>query len=258
VILEKSQDLRILYWNIRHGGGSRANQIGQAVAGYNPDLIIFGEYRNGPAFTKIRTELDHLGLSCWHATTPTPGLNGLTVATRCFIDQVCQFPDLGGDRHRILQVEVEGISLLCCYFPQGRDKIPVFEFVLNWASSFRNMPALVIGDLNTGKHEIDEVGSTFIVPEYLNRIEATGFVDGWRRFHGPTREYSWYSNFGNGFRIDHAYLSPALLPYVQHVRYSHGERESGLSDHSIMIVELGSARSQEATDSAASPPAQPS
>jgi endonuclease/exonuclease/phosphatase family metal-dependent hydrolase len=52
------------------------------------------------------------------------------------------------------------------------------------------------------------------------------------------REFSWYSTRGNGFRIDHAFLSPALAARAGEIRYSHDERFTGLSDHSALILDL--------------------
>ena len=40
-----------------------------------------------------------------------------------------------------------------------------------------------------------------------------------------------------GYRLDHALVSPRLLPRVTDVHYSHAEREA-ISNHSSLIVEL--------------------
>jgi exonuclease III len=128
--------------------------------------------------------------------------------------------------------------MLACYFPQGAAKIPVFEFVIGWAAQRVQTPALIIGDLNTGKHLLDEVGKTFVVPQYLERLEAIGFVDGWRLFHRDAREFTWFSSKGNGFRVDHVFLSPQLIAVARQVRYSHKERLAGISDHSVLLAEI--------------------
>src|SRR5258708_18096599 len=58
------------------------------------------------------------------------------------------------------------------------------------------------------------------------------FCDLWRRRYPAVREYSWFSTRGNGFRIDHAFLSDGLAARAGTIRYSHEERLAGLSDHS--------------------------
>jgi len=60
----------------------------------------------------------------------------------------------------------------------------------------------------------------------------------WRRRYPDGREFSWYSTRGNGFRIDHAFLSPVLAGRAGAIRYSHDERTSGLSDHSALLLDL--------------------
>lgn len=73
----------------------------------------------------------------------------------------------------------------------------------------------------------------------MDRIAKAGFVDLWRRANRDGREFTWFSNKGNGFRLDHAFASRAVADRVKEVRYSHAEREvKGLSDHSALIVEL--------------------
>jgi exodeoxyribonuclease-3 len=56
-------------------------------------------------------------------------------------------------------------------------------------------------------------------------------------------ECTWYSKLkggarGNGFRLDHAFATPSLVPRITTCRYSHVVREAEISDHSIMIVEI--------------------
>ncbi len=68
-----------------------------------------------------------------------------------------------------------------------------------------------------------------------------GFEEAWRSLNGDKREYTWRSNRGNGFRIDHAFLSRALRGRLIDARYSHRERDSKISDHSLMIVDFASA-----------------
>lgn len=64
------------------------------------------------------------------------------------------------------------------------------------------------------------------------------------RLHNPGPiEFTWYSTLkggmlSNGFRLDHAFATPPLWPRNSACRYSHREREAGISDHSVVIVEV--------------------
>jgi exonuclease III len=98
--------------------------------------------------------------------------------------------------------------------------------------------SLLLGDFNTGKHYLDEAAATFTCSEYFEQLETQGWVDVWRHRNPRAREYTWYSSAGNGFRLDHAFLSPPLLPQVCRVVYSHREREAAVSDHSGLVLDI--------------------
>jgi exonuclease III len=98
--------------------------------------------------------------------------------------------------------------------------------------------ALAIGDFNTCRAYVDEPGAIDKCAHFMDRVAALGFCDLWRQRYPEGREFSWYSHRGNGFRIDHAFLSTALARRAGPIRYSHEERLSGLSDHSALILDL--------------------
>ena len=75
------------------------------------------------------------------------------------------------------------------------------------------------------------------------KLSAMGWTDLWRHHNPGITEYTWFSKFkggarGNGFRLDHAFATPGLVARVQGCRYSHAQREAGISDHSLVIVEV--------------------
>jgi len=68
---------------------------------------------------------------------------------------------------------------------------------------------------------------------------AAGWTDAWRSLHPDVREFTWYNRrSGNGFRIDHALLSPLMAPRLRTAAYLHTTRTSGATDHSGLLVEL--------------------
>jgi len=74
----------------------------------------------------------------------------------------------------------------------------------------------------------------------LGAVLGCGWVDVWRQRNPAKREWSWVEPWGRhiGYRLDHALVSPGLLPRVVDVRYSHDERGRGRSDHSGLVLEL--------------------
>jgi exodeoxyribonuclease-3 len=92
-------------------------------------------------------------------------------------------------------------------------------------------------------HRLDETGRTFVCAEHFGRLSTLGWTDMWRHHNPGIMECTWYSKLkggsrGNGFRLDHAFATPSLVPRITTCRYSHAEREARISDDSIVIVEI--------------------
>ena len=51
-------------------------------------------------------------------------------------------------------------------------------------------------------------------------------------------EFTWFSHRSRGFRLDHAFLSPACAPRLRAAWFDHTVRETGATDHSALIVDL--------------------
>jgi exonuclease III len=119
--------------------------------------------------------------------------------------------------------------------------------VLDVARRWSRGAGLLLGDTNSGLPEVDEEVPVFGPREeaWLRALESSGWRDGFRHLHADRRSYTWYSpNGGNGFRLDQAFLSRALLARLRGVRHVWGRprgssavRES-LSDHAAVIVDL--------------------
>jgi exonuclease III len=112
----------------------------------------------------------------------------------------------------------------------------------------REENAIILGDFNTGLNTVDkEPGALdFYLSECMQKflelkdVKGRKWVDAWRKFHRRQSkvDYTWYMPGGKGFRLDYAFLSPALGDKLKAARHSPLERENGLSDHSMLIVEL--------------------
>jgi exonuclease III len=98
--------------------------------------------------------------------------------------------------------------------------------------------ALAIGDFNTCRAFVDEPGAFDVTARFMDTVQEAGFRDLWRDRYPDGREFSWYSHRGNGFRIDHAFVSPRLIRRVDTISYVHDVRLDGLSDHSMLRLDL--------------------
>jgi exonuclease III len=230
--------LRLLAWNIRHGGGARLPAIVQALARHEADILIISEYRGGDSANRLRAALAGLGYRHMTALTPPPGRNGVLIAARRAFRENGAVSTAVPEPYRMVRVEVAGLFLCGIYMPNLLAKVPYWQALIAALAADSGNAALAIGDFNTCRAYVDEPGAIDATAHFMDKVEAIGFCDLWRRRYPEGREFSWYSSRGNGFRIDHAFLSPALAAQAGAVRYSHEERLAGLSDHSPLILDL--------------------
>jgi len=231
-------ELRLLAWNIRQGGGARLPAIGEALAGHDADILVISEYRGGDSANRLRAALAGLGYR--HATTltPPPGGNGVLIAARHPFREHGAVSDAVPEPCRMVRVEFAGLVLCGIYMPNLLKKVPYWEALIALLAADAGGAALAVGDFNTCRAYVDEPGAIDATAHFIDKVEAIGFCDLWRRRYPEGREYSWYSTRGNGFRIDHAFLSPTLVGRTGEIRYSHDERTSGLSDHSALLLDF--------------------
>lgn len=234
--------MRVVALNIQHGGGRRTRAIADAILAAEPDVVVLSEFHASPTGSRLLEQLAAAGLTEHAHGEPaaTDYPNSVGVASRLALTNA-RFPlaASSANRQRILEVDVGGLTLGAVYFPLGKPMVAFWrEEFLPYAASRIEQPCLLVGDWNSGLHHLDETGATLHGAAEFGTMTNTGWVDGWRRLHRDGREYTWYSTFGNGFRLDHAFLSPSLAPRLLSSVYRHETRASGVSDHSALIVEL--------------------
>jgi exonuclease III len=231
--------LRICAWNIRQGGGARLARIAAALEAHEADILVLSEYRGGDSAVRLRTALNALGYAWFSAAVPPAGGNGVLIASRCPFDDAGPVTDAVPEPWRMLRAHFGPLDVHGVYMPNLLKKVPYWEgLIAALAAQSLHAPALAIGDFNTCRAYVDEPGAIDACAHYMDAVAAIGFCDLWRQRYPDGREFSWYSTRGNGFRIDHAFLSPALAARAGRIRYSHEERLSGLSDHSPLILDL--------------------
>jgi len=231
--------LRLFAWNIRQGGGTRLAAIIAAVAHHEADILVISEYRGGDSANRLRVALAASGFRHQTGLAPPPGKNGVLIAARCPFREHGVVSTAVPEPYRMVRIEMAGLILCGIYMPNLLQKVPYWEALIAALAGEPGGAVLAIGDFNTCRAYVDEPGAIDATAHFMDKLEAVGFCDLWRRRHPEGREFSWYSTRGNGFRIDHAFLSPDLAARAGAVRYSHGERLAGLSDHSPLVLDLG-------------------
>jgi exonuclease III len=234
--------MKILFWNIQRGGGKRWNAITDSVKNHNPDVIAFCEYRTQPGI-RLCDVLSANGWTHKESTNPDASDDGICVLSRIPLmrtDPSCAPTE---NRPRWLDIELPelGFGLGVLHIQHaGRDtraKARFWDAVVDAAARRADQPFMFIGDLNTGRRGVD--GRAFRCADRFERLSDMGWTDAWRHYNGAALEATWLAQVTrHPFRIDHAFVSPALLRRLRNCYYSHAEREARVSDHSILIVEI--------------------
>lgn len=234
--------MRLLAWNIRQGGGKRLPAIIAALLRHDADVLVLSEYRGGDSALRLRAALAAAGYPYMTASTPPSAAgNGVLIAARLPFDDGGLLSEALPEPYRLVHVFVGPLRICGVYMPNLLKKVPYWQALIAcFAAESLQAQTVAIGDFNTCRAYLDEAGAIDTCAHFMDEVAAVGFSDLWRERHPEGREFSWYSTRGNGFRIDHAFLSPALLGCASDVRYSHHEREAGISDHSALILDLDS------------------
>ena len=245
--------VRLVAWNIRAGGGRRIELIADQLRRWRPDVVALSEFRGTPASAWLAEELAARGLPHQRTTAESASeVNSLLIASRWPI-RTRPNSDAPTEPNRWLLAGIEAptpFAIGAMHIPNrvtGR-KGDYLASVLDLTRRWRGGPALIVGDTNSGRIDLDEEVSTFDLREdrWMRSLDAGGWADAFRALHGERRAYTWYSPNGrNGFRLDEAFINRALQPRLRAARYVWGKprgertpRREVLSDHAALIVDF--------------------
>jgi Exonuclease III len=232
----------LLTLNLRHGGGARVEAIGDWLVRRAPDIAVLTEYRDNAAGGRLGERLAAAGYALASASAG-PGANGVLIASRFRIDESASVTPERTSSGELLMARIGGLAVLGCYFPGGKAKAPFFERCLALARA-ETGAMVMIGDFNTGCNlrDLAPGAARFdCADQFLDLERAAGLTDLWRATHGPdAREWTWFSRVANGYRLDHAFGNAAFMAGTgSEAHYLHDCRETGLSDHSALMVVRG-------------------
>lgn len=237
--------MKVLVWNIRHGGGRRIPEIVAAICSHVPDVLVLCEFRAAPGEELCRL-LSARGFSHARATPLRPRQNGVAIVSRWPLLASSKARPSAVPKHRWLEVDVPDLAVTVAGFYGPLENHRYDEWwrsVRRAVASRIEMPFLIAGDFNTGMSVVDAPRTQFYCANHFMALQKLGLVDVWRDANRESAERSWYSRRGgkdmNGFRLDHLLASPSLAVRATSARYSHVERtDSRISDHSILLAEF--------------------
>lgn len=229
--------MKLVTLNIQHGGGKRIPEILVYLQSQDADVIVLTEFRENSNAAALRSGLAAKGFHYFAGASVAPKENTVCIFSRQpFVSRT--YPGLPAqDRHRLISAHFEGVAVYGVYFSQNEAKAGLFDFLVKGGHRPAEAAYVIVGDFNTGLHFLDEEGATFYCTAGFKALLESGLVDSWRNRHPDTREFSWYSNHGNGFRIDHAFSSPEADTLIERVYYDHKPREAKITDHSALVVD---------------------
>jgi exonuclease III len=205
--------------------------------------VIATEWRNNTAGQIIRNRLTVGGFESIVVTPDVSQRNTVLVAGSGATRSACVTPPNSATGDLASLTSENGVSILGCYFPQGLAKAPFFYRCIEMAKQNAQLPFVMVGDLNTGRNDLDieGKGAPFHCADLFSELSKTaGLVDLWRARHGDRQDWTWYSS-KYGFRIDHAFGNHAFIEQFPRFEceIDHEPRLSKLTDHSAIILDLG-------------------
>lgn len=253
--------MRLLTWNICHGGGTRRTpEVLLYLLATNADIIVLTEFRTALGGQLAGVLADH-GWAHQLTTSPPSGVNGILIASRSRLTSrpapTMRLVLDDRDNHKLLACTLPDLDLAitAAHVPDASwgDAHRQASRAAHWhavlhAARGRPVRHIVLGDFNTGRHRLDEPGSTFSCTALLGQLATLGYVDAWRHLRGAERASTWFSHDHAGFRIDQAWFSRDLAGFIQHVEHDDVPRRAGWSDHAPVIVDL---RTPDANNAAA-------
>lgn len=262
--------MRLLNWNIGHGGGTRIPAICRHIEHVSPELLALTEFQTRNE-SSLRAHFEQLGYPFIATSNPPGNRNGILVASKRQLESWGSeyVPDTDSERWLSVRLEDLDLDVLALHIPGAPDnkfedgygisgarrKELFWEAVLRYAHDHRDRRAVIMGDFNTGLR-IDAEGAMFKKSHFMVNLINAGFVDAFRHLHPQARQYTWYSKRKdkitgrsedlNGFRLDYIFVSSALKSAIVGAEILQEPRKAGASDHASVVanIKIHGARTQ--------------
>lgn len=253
------ESLRLLSWNILHGGSSRRlPYIALELVSHGPDVVVISEFRptlGGQILAVLADRgMTHVAMA---APDAPPGRNRILIASRMELEPLTgagpeTMPDCLNRRVlvRRLGPGAGGLVLTAAHLPDDwtpSKALHGWAWLVAHAIRLRGESHVILGDLNGSRDRGQPGGPPAHVAHAMGRLATAGYVDAFETGASDERvsqiaafrpESTWKSHWGHELRLDHALLSASLRSSLRRATYAHSPRADGVSDHSAVLVEL--------------------
>ncbi|MBV9027017.1 MAG: hypothetical protein JO311_00245 [Candidatus Eremiobacteraeota bacterium] len=248
--------MRVLAVNLRSGGNRKTlGALIRRCLDHRPEILAFSEFRSTAAGAALRDGLAAAGFAHQAGSLAHAGNGVLLASTQSFRSLLNPF-GMSDDEYpnAVVEGRFEALTVYAVYLPGQDRKRPHLRCLIAAAqrANERNACVIAIGDFNSGRNETDieiNLGRTRLRDEFstadLYAELERYWTEAWLSRNPRAAEFSWYPfridrnvPQRNGWRLDKAFLSRALLPRLRRAEYDHGFRSEGLTDHSALIVDL--------------------
>jgi exodeoxyribonuclease-3 len=255
--------MKVATWNVNSIRARQQHVIDWLYAA-QPDVLCLQELK-APAADFPFAEVRECGYEA--AVFGQKTYNGVAIVSRLPLTKVQEgFDDDEDDpQARLISAEVEGVTVLSAYFPNGgevgSDK---YDYKLRWMERLRALlgrrfdaktdQVALCGDFNVAPSD-DDIGrpaewrdsvlACDSVREALHAVASFGLDDVFRPFHPQGGVFSWWDyrgrgfERGNGLRIDHVFCTAKLARRTVGAAVDRQERaRKSPSDHAPVVVEF--------------------
>lgn len=237
--------LSILTLNVCSPSLARAERQLKWLEKRGEQVFVLTEVSHGTGSSLLAQRLGGAG---WAVRAPTPreGERGVMVCSRVALGPE-RPPVANYLRERAEAISIGNLELIGVYAPsrdESAEKIArkrrFLAELLTVLGSREPSRTVLIGDLNIVERSGRGSERVFQEWEYelYEELPSIGWLDAYRTLHPDRVEQSWSDGEGLGYRFDHTFITADLREHVLRCEYLHETRESDLSDHSAMLIEL--------------------
>lgn len=252
---------KIATWNV-NSLRVRLQHLLDWLTEHQPDVIALQEIKLEEKDFPY-AQLKEIGYECVASGQKT--YNGVALLSRLPIQDVqTDIVDYNDPQRRILMATIGNFRIVNLYIPNGSSVgSEKYQYKLEWLekvtqeltaqyAKYKNV--IVLGDFNIAPHDDDvhdpalwqgQVHVSDLERAALQNIMALKFHDAFRLFEKAAGFYSWWDYRAGGYRrnhglrIDHIFISDALVPHCQNCYIEKSPRAlERPSDHVPVVAEF--------------------